>query len=671
MTAVAAIGIKIVKSCCRKFGFPLILPLIFLLVFVQVNIAQALVTAPSCTGSINRYDVCENTYTYTNPSTNPWENSSGSYITAVFTTPSGKQLPINGFYYDVNTYKLRFTPAEVGSYSYQVTLSGGPDGTKTYPGTFTSVASARKGFVRRNPNNRYRFQFENGTFFSGTGFNDCWYAPSPLYSWTDLAVKAYVDPYMQTYSNAEFNLFRWNPANCGFGLGQIISTSGNAYDVTDGKMGDELLTAAKKYDFHTLFTFFTCCNIPYTDVSNTQQMQAIQRYMNYVLARYGAYIDMWELTNETGMSSAWLQYFANYMQSVDPYQRLLTNSNPQNQDWAFLDFRGPHGNLFDGYSELQNYTNNFSTGEGVMVGEGYQDTGHLCNWNSLTAQNLRTATWTSLMSGLGLVWWATNGTKSYCPTNSPPNIYIGTEERGYVKIAQNLLGTMDKDSQFRILPSSNHSGNDAVTVYNLSSPSIVLVYFFKGLGFTTPVTTTTSINLPSNGMAYWIDPKTGLTLQTFAVAAGTASFTTPSISQDVVLQIVFSANPAPTFTPSPNPTPTPTFTLTPNPTSTPTSTPTATPTFTPTPKNTPTATPTSTLTPTNTPTNMPTATPTSTLTPKNTPTNTPTATPTSTLTPKNTPTNMPPATPTFTLTPKNTPTSAPTGIQIYLPFIAR
>ncbi len=197
MIAMAAIGIKIVKSCCRKFRFPLILPVIFLSVFVQVNIAQALVTAPSCTGSINRYDVCENTYTYTNPSTNPWENSSGSYITAVFTTPSGKQLPIDGFYDDVNTYKLRFTPAEVGSYSYQVTLSGGPDGTKSFPGSFTSVASARKGFVRRNPNNRYRFQFENGTFFSGTGFNDCWYAPSPLYSWTDLAVKAYVDPYMQ------------------------------------------------------------------------------------------------------------------------------------------------------------------------------------------------------------------------------------------------------------------------------------------------------------------------------------------------------------------------------------------------------------------------------------------------------------------------------------------
>ena len=127
------------------------------------------------------------------------------------------------------------------------------------------------------------------------------------------------------------------------------------------------------------------------------------------------------------------------------------------------------------------------------------------------------------------------------------------------------------------------------------------------------------------------------------------------------INIVCSAE----FAPTPTPTATPTNTPSDTPTSTPTETPTNTPTFTPTNTTTPSVTPTNTATPTQTetpdaPTQTPT--PTSSETPTPTPTNTetPTNTPSNTQTPTPTGTNAPAASQSPTPTPTETPTNTPT-----------
>lgn len=124
------------------------------------------------------------------------------------------------------------------------------------------------------------------------------------------------------------------------------------------------------------------------------------------------------------------------------------------------------------------------------------------------------------------------------------------------------------------------------------------------------------------------------------------------------INIVCSAE----FAPTPTPTATPTNTPSETPTNTPTETPTNTPSITPTNTVTPTQTssPPQTATPTSTET--PTVTPTQTETPTNTPTNTETSTPTptNTQTPTPTGTNAPPPTPSPTPTNTETPTNTPT-----------
>lgn len=69
--------------------------------------ASPAITVSANGNSIGRYNVYE--LTLTGPSAsynNPWDNVK---ISAVFTGPSGKST-VGGFYYNVNTWKVRFAP---------------------------------------------------------------------------------------------------------------------------------------------------------------------------------------------------------------------------------------------------------------------------------------------------------------------------------------------------------------------------------------------------------------------------------------------------------------------------------------------------------------------------------------------------------------------------------
>lgn len=464
-------------------------------------------------GTVNQYDIFELTYNYpTSSLTNPWEEVT---VSAIFYSPSGKELAIDGFYYDTDTYKLRFSPAEVGNYSYTVT------GTFSDTGSFVSIASSNEGFIRKDPSNPARLVVD-GLFFNGIGLNDCWYESWGLAEYIGVDQKVDVDTYFRTYANAGFNLFRWNPFNCSFAIYQTPNNQVLTYDLGGGKLGDQLLATAKKQGFHVMFAFFY--NI---DFYNAEE-QVIKKAIRYAIARYGAYTDIWELTNETGSQGPAgdqrLQSMTNYVRSLDPYQRLVTNSVPIPGDWNYLDVRSPHWytNEIDSYPQIQNISN----GIGVIVGEaGNWD----MNWDPLSADRMRIKLWTAFFAGGSMIFWNTS-LKQDCLCG---NIYLGDQERGYIRILQNIVSLVDKD----FTASSHLSSNPNVIIYVLKSAQTVLVYAFRNPGQTNSVTTSFDLNLPFAGTAAWTDPKTGMVWQNFAVTSGTRNFTTPSFSDDILLKI--------------------------------------------------------------------------------------------------------------------------------------
>jgi hypothetical protein len=135
--------------------------------------------------------------------------------------------------------------------------------------------------------------------------------------------------YLTAYQQAGFNLFRWSVDNCSFKLWNVISPSGNRYLETEGKWGDQLLTSLRQHSFRVHLGVFGFAPAFPNDPADTEKMNAVKRYIKYVVDRYGAYVDFWELMNEATVDDQWYQTVATYLRSVDPYAHAITTSFPR------------------------------------------------------------------------------------------------------------------------------------------------------------------------------------------------------------------------------------------------------------------------------------------------------------------------------------------------------
>lgn len=502
--------------------------------------ASAATARPSPNGStVERYGVFELTLRYpTDALKNPWEDAR---VTASFTAPSGKQVTIDGFYYDTGVYKARFAPTEIGRYTYSATIQG-PTPFAPLAGGFDVVASARKGFVHASSGDPKRLVFADGTLFNGLGLQDCFGPTQPdgdiltTRNFIDVGDVVDSDAYFATYARAGFNLLRWSINNCNFPIASRITTDGNTYLVNQGKLGDQLLQVATRHGFHVMLTFFM--GPPYPDAAtNPAEQRAIERYVDYAMARYGAYTDIWELTNETEPPStpdSWLRFVADYVHQHDPDHRIVTNSNPRDGDWTYLDARSPHWYYNEppvtSVTTMANMIGRFRVnGEPVIFGElGNED----CNWDPTSALRMRLRLWSAFFNGGVVIFWNSSGAKNYCK-NGASNMYLGPEERGYTQVLQDV--TANVAAPVTTIPLA--LSNQEVRGWGLSSPTLVLGYLHHFTSHTGAVATNVQVAVPFDGTATWIDPATGKVLATAPVQRGTVSLTTPPFAIDLALRI--------------------------------------------------------------------------------------------------------------------------------------
>jgi hypothetical protein len=485
--------------------------------------------------TVGRYDPFELTLAYPSAAlSNPWEQVT---VTATVTAPSGKMLSFDGFYYDVDTYKVRFAPAELGAYHYDVSVSG-PSGPQTMSGDFTAVASANHGFLRVHPTHPYRLIFEDGSIANAIGLNDCW--GLGLTGSIDVGEKVDLDTYMNTYGDGGggFNVFRWNPANCSFDVMATMTAAGNTYLIPEGKAGDQLLASAHAHGMHVMYTFFHLQQ--WGGINNPALADATKRAMRYAMARYGAYVDVWEVSNETTtgtLSDALLKQFADYVRAQDPYRRLVTNSWERASDWTMLDARSPHSNDYtDAVDEEKTMTNNFTTGVPVIKGEIY-NTGSF-NWDATSEVRMRYYAWSSFMGGLVDIYWNMSFKKGGTGAGSvSPNMYIGPLQRGFIAELQKLTAGVDPDVLPTTITYSLASGASGSTqAHALSSSTMLLAYVYRGTGLSA-TTAKITVDVPVNGEATWNDPATGAVLTQASVSSGPQTLTSPSFSEDIVLTV--------------------------------------------------------------------------------------------------------------------------------------
>ncbi len=386
---------RIYLACCYCFIFCTLAPQLL----AQSPTIQSV--TPEST-SVGIYEKFEATVQLTAGYTNPYDYDD-IMVRASFTAPSGKVDIMEGFFmqhYTLNTntgnitptgtssFTIRYSPSELGNYSYTVTCINKIGNTTTSTFNFTSVASSAKGFVRKNTSNY--LNFDNGQQYIMIGQNMGWQQNNKYLNfktWTD----------KMAANNANF-IRLWQ---CAWGLG--IEWSGTPYDglkrysQVNSFYTDKLLDECKAKDIYMML----CINHhgmvsstvnpnwnenPYKSTNGGPCVNTWDYFINatakalhknrlrYIVARWGysRNIMSWELFNEVEWTDQfstyktqikdWHQEMAQYLKEKDPLKHLVTTSyahddqDPATWNLPEMDFTQTH------------YYNSAANVETVLVG---------------------------------------------------------------------------------------------------------------------------------------------------------------------------------------------------------------------------------------------------------------------------------------------------------------
>jgi hypothetical protein len=464
-------------------------------------------------------------------------------INVEFTSPSGGKILAGGFFYDTGIWKARLAPGETGIWTYSYTFSNPTSESALGKGTFRCVPSKSHGFMRQNPNNPFRWVFEDGTPFFPIGFNN------GVSDWNDKGTflgknwcmdggfrndpnapdsRVEADHYFKTYRAAGFNIFRFSPWNNSY----AIYTDLDNYNAAEARYADEFMQWLREQDWRIFYGFFGFRQESLQEPNNAGNMEKIKRFLKYSVDRWGAYVDIWELLNERKAVDRWYRITAPYVRSIDPYRHPVTTSwDPP--DVGVIDLLSPHwyqkeDELASDKVTVDRARRWKSHGIPVMVGEQGNSKS---NWDERSALRMRIRTWTSFFNEISLIFWNT----SYAKHGHTMNIYLGPEERQYIRVLDDFKAQMDAGIRMTDVTVSDQK---RIRAYALSSKQRLGVYLHHYSDHDTNVVgESVTVMVPKDGRGIWINPADGKTIASFDALAGRTTLTVPPFTIDIALLV--------------------------------------------------------------------------------------------------------------------------------------
>ncbi|WP_428331708.1 DUF5060 domain-containing protein [Mucilaginibacter sp.] len=504
---------------------------------------QIRVSVDSSVVSIN--NVYEITINHSKAYPNNWEDVN---VVTTFTGP--ENIIVNGFFYDAYTWKVRFAPPKEGLWRYSISFKT-PTSTFTDTGTFncTSSIHQEKGYLKQHPSNKFRLVFADGTLFNGVAFEDCvldfnndgtplndFGLDGEFYPVNTIGRRVKLDTYMETYGSkgAGFNLFRWTTDNCSFKLYNNISTSGNDYSIQNGRFGDTLIRSLKANKIRIWLTFFGPPVFGNITSDMPLEEAAIKRYINYVIARYGAYTDIWELFNESSASDYYYETITKYIRSIDSFKRLISVSDERPQ-LSSIDINSPHWYQKESEFESDMVTNKMISSRKtykklIIFGEQGNS---VQNWDALSSLRMRIRSWTSFFCEGILIFWNTSYAKNYFQAKSA-NIYLGPQERSYIRSLQDF--TAFADSSVIQSPINPLNPSD-VRAYGLDGKNMIFGYFHHYSSHTDSISTSFRYRLKRSGIVFWINPADNKIIDSMRLSFGSQRIVSPKFAIDLAMRI--------------------------------------------------------------------------------------------------------------------------------------
>jgi hypothetical protein len=495
-----------------------------------------------------RYRVYELSFGYPSGAYgNPWEDAT---LSLTFTAPSGRTVDVGGFYLGPDAWRARLAPDEVGTWTWTSRFEDA-SGAQAANGAFRVVDEGEPGFVRPSSSDPLAWELSDGSAYRPIGIGDCFADQGgdrrfldhmgfdgelradcaagdktcATYGWTtDL------DTYLNAYGRdgAGFDLFRISIDNCSFGLFDTIDPAGNTYLPDEGAMMDRLVAALRDHGFRIYFGIFGY-QVPFLDgAADAGKMAAIARYVDYAVDRWGAYVDFWELMNETNAPQAWIDQVAADVRARDPYGHVVATSW-QRPELGSIDVDAPHwyeteDELLSDHRTASMIASEQAAGKPVVFGEQGNAT---CNWDDRSAVRMRLRAWTALLREGVLVFWNSSFAKDYCA--GAANLYLGADERAAIRRLQDFAARIPAGA--RPIDATPSAGARA---YAMAGAGTLFVYAVNADDHAAATSgATVTLDAPVAGTMTFVSPSTGATLGTRAIAAGATTIALPTFTTDV------------------------------------------------------------------------------------------------------------------------------------------
>ncbi len=525
--------------------------------FCRVSQAQAAlsVTTSVNNSTVERYGLYEITMQHPGAYSNPWWDVT---VTAVFTSGTNTST-VGGFYYDTNTWKLRFAPRQTGEWSWSLVFSNSAD-TFTTNGNFTCVSSDHPGFLRVHPTNPYRLVTEAECKpFYPVGFGGPNMNPSdqlPLDGTWGGARKT-LKVYCDTMAGGGNNLFRFNSTKWGSGWTPTADAQGRwKYDIAVGKIADYSMQQMHASKIQMMLVMLP------GNPDNTNPTNQIH-YFKYGINRWGAYVSIWEIMNEVfsgrPTTPAWYAALCPAIRDHDPYQHPITISFPDTNSIGmdargrdYLDLTSPH--LYLGYSSgvdqnIMSYPSGILKGGGILECKtGYPNKpiifGEYGNtYNAIYEPgNYAANLFVSFFGEAAGVFW-----QAAVKASVNVNIYVGVIERGMSKTFASYLGDFDPTATLVSPAPTVSPATSGLRTYALRGNADYAAYIHYLPSPTSPVTASgkqITINVPTNNLtAMWVSThgatKTngmvGELLASQPVSSGSQTLAVPSFDSGILL----------------------------------------------------------------------------------------------------------------------------------------
>lgn len=488
------------------------------------------------------FDLYRADYLYRNPYTD-------LRLSAVFTNLKTKEkTTVSGYYYDKNHWKLSFTPAKSGEYSWRLTVRDGLGG-KSWSDQGKLTANNKQALTIQDKHFMLGEQvflpigIQNAFFdynYDGNYSNQINHsiAEAPVTSTDDYAYTD-LDQYLDLYvKEAGVNLFRYGVENAAPALYQSINPEQIIWDVNGGKAADQVIDAANRHDLRVMMSIFGFYPpfISSAEIAQTDKQRAIEQYLDYVIARYSAKIDLWEICNEATPSREWYEFVIGYLREHDPYQRPIS-TNWEEPDLANLDYLSihwynPDSNSAEAIADAINFIGNAHSHypQPVLISElGFKNS----SWFEGSTTALRIISWLSSFKQMGIVFWNQGQNGIYQNPNNA-NAYLGPLERGTLRQLSAFFPAMSlpiEQEMFTIEAAR-------IQLHVLKNQDYYLAYLLK-LNANNSPEGNLKLSLEKDATVEWLDPASGRLLSQSQLSRGQQLLPIPNFSTDLALRISY------------------------------------------------------------------------------------------------------------------------------------